>query len=95
MLSLNQAGKIATAQQKKVEKLKIDTKMTRERMILSMHESATKLWVAYACKKGQTEIETKIGSALFGVLLAAEVFGIKDLEKVFLKRIEELKKELK
>jgi len=93
MLSINRAKKITVELNRKFEKIagKIDS---GNEVVLGMHESATKLWVAVECKKGKEEIEKRIGSALFGVLLAAEKFGVKDLEKIFLKRMDDLKKEL-
>lgn len=71
--------------------LSVDTEAeSDETKILGLHESATKLWLAVMRKKGQDDLDSKIASALIGIMLLAKHFKVKNLEESYLKRIDEI-----
>lgn len=63
-------------------------------LILGLQESATKLWASYINNKDNKEINKRVASALMAVMILAERLEIKDLEKIYLSRLAELKLEL-
>lgn len=100
MLSFNQAIKKANKLEKDVEKILSKIGITGhasniEGEILGLHEAATKLGTSVMLKKGQKEINKKVASCLIGVMLLADKLGVKNLEKDYLDRIEEIKKDNK
>ena len=61
--------------------------------LLSLHEAATKLWVATATEKSREEVEKRISNTLIGVCDVANSLGVRNIEKIILRRIDELQKE--
>lgn len=59
--------------------------------ILSLHESATKLWIAE--EKQPDKLNTRAANALISVFYVMKEMGIEDPEKILQTRLEELKKE--
>ena len=61
--------------------------------IESMHESATKLWIATVHKKDDEIIRTRAANTIISALYILYELGIENPEQCFQERLEELKKQ--
>lgn len=91
MITINQGKNIV----KKMAFSYADKKRTPATVALDIQEAVTKLALAFRLKKGKAEIEKRIANVLISAFDAADFFKIKDLEKIFTKRIQQLKREMK